>query len=166
MRFLEFGGDIKIVVIPEHFGASAVSRFRFSAALNVGEILRPRRRLPGMFVEFAVDDDRPVGAVADVALRNDVPHSLPVVRRLFLRVRSRRQRGDGHESCKRQTVGFPHAQSQLAHFECPLMLFPNYANGAHESGTGLDFNLYSLVTGVRSGYELGPSPMPWKAEAQ
>jgi hypothetical protein len=46
------------------------------------------------------------------------------------------------------------------------MLFPNYANGAHESGIGLDFNLYSLVTGVRSGYELGPSPMPWKAEAQ
>jgi hypothetical protein len=43
---------------------------------------------------------------------------------------------------------------------------PNCANGAHESGTGLDFNLYSLVTGVRSGYELGPSPMPWKAEAK
>jgi len=43
---------------------------------------------------------------------------------------------------------------------------PNYVNGAHESGIGLDFNLYSLVTRVGYGYELAPSPMPWKAEEQ
>ncbi len=82
VRFLQFGGDVEIIVVPEQFGAGAEAGCWPGAVLNVHEIRGPRGLGPGGFVEVSINGNRGGGVAAEVAAGTDGLHFLaPIIGR-------------------------------------------------------------------------------------
>ncbi len=68
VRLFEFGADIEILVVPQHFHASAEAGFGMIVALDIDECIGPLALAPGRIVQMPVDFDRRDSAMAFVLL--------------------------------------------------------------------------------------------------
>ena len=57
--------DVEVHVIPEHFHAGAQRRFRLGQALDVHEVVRPRRGGPVLLILLPIDQHRPCRPAAE-----------------------------------------------------------------------------------------------------
>src|SRR5579859_1766988 len=69
MRLIQFGADVKKLVIPEHLDACTQGRLRLGVAFDVPKRFRPGYGLPGVIVQFAVNYRRLGRAITDIAAR-------------------------------------------------------------------------------------------------
>src|SRR5262249_44893466 len=74
----ELRADVEVLVVPEHLHAGEEPRLRLRVALDVDEGRGPGRGTPGRLLEPAVDRKWLRRPVADVTLRLDLSHSVPV----------------------------------------------------------------------------------------
>ena len=51
VRFLELGGDVEVLIVPEHLGPGLIPRQGFAIALDIDESVGPRDGLPGLLIE-------------------------------------------------------------------------------------------------------------------
>ena len=92
IRLLKFGGDVEVMVVPEHFHARAKARFWFGVALDVHEILRPGRGRPRGVIQHRVYIDWRERALAQITARGNGLHSFQPVGATFGEQRGRQKR--------------------------------------------------------------------------
>src|SRR5262245_52591183 len=69
VRLFQLGADVQASVVPQQLDARAEARCRSCTPFDVREVLAPRRGLPGILVELAVEYGWLLRPVADVTAR-------------------------------------------------------------------------------------------------
>jgi hypothetical protein len=68
VRLFHLGGNIEVLVIPQHLHARAKARPRLSVAFNIDKVVRPASSGPCRIIKTAIDLDNAFGARAIVTL--------------------------------------------------------------------------------------------------
>jgi hypothetical protein len=71
MGFFKICCNIKVFVVPKHFGPGIIKRPGFLRALNVKEILCPGSLLPGRLIQQAIHHDGLRGFITDILPGNN-----------------------------------------------------------------------------------------------